>query len=74
MYSKNKYLLGLKKKYFELFLLVTELLLRFHGYASVCWVERQSSGHGKNKRAVARHYSSDEVYFDHTVNVIGKST
>lgn len=60
--------------YFELFLLVTELLLRFHGYASVCWVERQSSGHGKNKRAVAKHYSSDEIYFDHTVNVIGKST
>lgn len=52
---------------------ICELLLRFHGYASVCWVERQSSGHGKNKRAVAKHYSSDEIYFDHTVNVIGNN-
>ncbi|XP_022330212.2 arrestin domain-containing protein 3-like [Crassostrea virginica] len=50
---------------------VHDILLRFHGYASVCWVEKQSSGHGKNKRAVARHFSSEEIYFDHTVNVYG---
>ncbi|XP_056021613.1 arrestin domain-containing protein 3-like isoform X2 [Ostrea edulis] len=48
-----------------------DILLRFHGYASVCWIERHSSGHGKNKKAVAKHFSSEEIYFDHTVNIYG---
>lgn len=45
--------------------------LRFHGYASVHWVERYSSGTGKNKRTVTKHFDSDEQYFDHSVYLFG---
>jgi hypothetical protein len=53
-------------------LFVVGIRLRFHGYASVHWVERYSSGTGKNKRTVTKHFDSDEQYFDHTVYVFGK--
>ncbi|XP_062588191.1 arrestin domain-containing protein 3-like [Saccostrea cucullata] len=52
---------------------IQDILLRFHGYASVGWVEKHSSGHGKNKKAVAKHFSSEEIYFDHTVHVYGNN-
>ncbi|KAJ8305023.1 hypothetical protein KUTeg_018606, partial [Tegillarca granosa] len=45
--------------------------LRFHGYSCVHWTERHSSGTGKNKRAVTKHYTADELYFDHSVIVFG---
>ncbi|XP_071167942.1 arrestin domain-containing protein 3-like isoform X1 [Mytilus edulis] len=45
--------------------------LRFHGYASVHWVERYSSGTGKNKRTVAKHFDAVEQYFDHSAYVFG---
>ena len=54
------------------YLFVVGIRLRFHGYASVHWVERYSSGTGKNKRTVTKHFDSDEQYFDHSVYVFGK--
>lgn len=46
--------------------------MRFHGYASVHWVERYNSGTGKNKRTVTKHFDAEEKYFDHSAYVFGK--
>ncbi|XP_033749691.1 arrestin domain-containing protein 3-like [Pecten maximus] len=46
---------------------VKELRLRFRGYALVHWTEHHSSGQGKSKRTVTKHYTGEELYFDHTV-------
>ncbi|XP_060064116.1 arrestin domain-containing protein 3-like isoform X2 [Ylistrum balloti] len=43
------------------------LRLRFRGYALVHWTEHHSSGQGKSKRTVTKHYTGEELYFDHTV-------
>lgn len=52
--------------------ILSDIKLRFHGYSCVHWSERHSSGTGKNKRAVTKHYTADELYFDHSVIVFGK--
>ncbi|OWF54133.1 arrestin domain-containing protein 2-like isoform X1 [Mizuhopecten yessoensis] len=50
-----------------------ELRLRFRGYALVHWTERHSNGQGKSKRTVTKHYSGEELYFDHTVVLFASS-
>ncbi|KAK6180226.1 hypothetical protein SNE40_012418 [Patella caerulea] len=46
--------------------------LHFEGGARVHWTERHSSGSGKSRRTVTRHYSSSETYFNHTLVLFGK--
>ncbi|XP_069137507.1 arrestin domain-containing protein 3-like [Argopecten irradians] len=50
-----------------------ELRLRFRGYALVHWTENHSSGQGKSKRTVTKHYTGEELYFDHTVILFASS-
>ncbi|CAG5135197.1 unnamed protein product [Candidula unifasciata] len=40
------------------------ITLRFEGKAYVHWTEQHSTGSGKNRRTVTRHYSASEVYFN----------
>ena len=47
------------------------VMLRFYGFAHVHWTERHSTGSGKNRRTVTRHYSNNETYFDSRVYLWG---
>ncbi|XP_050403329.2 arrestin domain-containing protein 3-like [Patella vulgata] len=46
--------------------------LHFEGGARVHWSEQHSTGSGKNRRTVTRHYSSSETYFNHILVLFGK--
>ncbi|XP_064605367.1 arrestin domain-containing protein 3-like [Liolophura sinensis] len=49
------------------------LRLLFEGGANVHWTEQHTTGSGKNRRTVTRHYSARESYFSQILVLYGKA-